>query len=96
MTESLVGLGDLRKNLGRYIRRVKTSETLVVTDRRRPVAILMPLPTLTSVVDRLVAEGRVWPAKGSLSDFPPPLKIDDPDISAKIRQALDETRADTI
>lgn len=57
MTESLVGLGDLRKNLGRYIRRVKTSETLVVTDRRRPVAILMPLPTLTSVVDRLVAEG---------------------------------------
>jgi hypothetical protein len=29
-------------------------------------------------------------------DLSPPLKVDDPDISAKIRQALDETRADTI
>jgi hypothetical protein len=58
--------------------------------------MLVPLPTSTSVIDRLVAEGRAWPANGSLSDLPPPLKIDDPDISAKIRQALDETRADTI
>jgi prevent-host-death family protein len=96
MEEDRVSMRDLRQHFSAHLRRVKAGERLVITQRGRPVAMLVPLPTSASVVDRLVAKGRARPAKGSLSDLPPPLKVHDPDISAKIRQALDETRADTI
>lgn len=95
-TEQRVGIRQLRQNLSVYLERVKAGETLEVTDHGRPVAVLGPLPESTSVIDRLIAEGRAWPAEGDLSDLPPPIKVDDPDISRRIREALDEQRADTI
>lgn len=96
MGEERVGIRELRQNLSVYVERVKAGESLEVTERGRPVAMLVPLPETTSTLERLRREGRLTPARGSLDELPPPLKIDDPDISAKIRQALDETRADTI
>jgi prevent-host-death family protein len=91
-----IGIRELRQNASRYIERVKAGETLEVTERGRPVAVLAPLPKPTSGLDRLIAEGRVTPATGRIEDLPPPIKVDDPDISRKIREALDETRADRI
>jgi prevent-host-death family protein len=95
-TEQRVGIRELRQNLSVYLERVKAGETLEVTEHGRPVAVLAPLPETTSVLERLVAEGRAWPPEGDLSDLPPPIKVDDPDISRKIREALDAVREDTI
>ena len=91
-----IGIRELRQNASRYIERVKAGEKLEVTERGRPVAVLAPLPETTSVLARLRAEGRLRQAKGRLADLPPPIKVNDPDISRKIREALDETRADKI
>lgn len=96
MDKKRVGIRELRQNASKYIERVKAGETLEVTERGRPVAILAPLPRPMSVIERLVAEGRATPASGRIEDLPPPIKVDDPDISRKIREALDETRADRI
>lgn len=91
-----IGIRELRQNASKFIERVKAGETLEVTERGRPVAVLAPLPETASTIERLRAEGRLRPPTGRLSDLPPPIKVDDPDISRKIREALDETRADRI
>ena len=91
-----VGIRELRQNLSVYLERVKEGETLEVTEHGRPVAVLGPLRDGIDVLERLRAEGRIIPARGSRDDLPPPIKVDDPDISRRIREALDETRADTI
>ena len=96
MSEDRVGIRELRQNLSVYVERVKAGETLQVTEHGRPVALLGPLRDGVDVLERLRAEGRITPARGGLDDLPPPIKVDDPDISRRIREALDETRADTI
>ncbi|MEA2439641.1 MAG: hypothetical protein QOH76_1065 [Thermoleophilaceae bacterium] len=65
-----VGVGELRQNLSKFLRRVERGESLVVTDRNRPVAELTPLRDDRSPVARLVAEGRAEPARNAL-DFSP-------------------------
>ena len=65
-----VGIRELRQNLSVYVRRVKSGETLEVTEQNEPVALLTPLPKQPiSVIDRLIAEGRLIPAKGDLVEF---------------------------
>jgi prevent-host-death family protein len=61
-----VGVRELRQNLSVYLARIARGETLEVTDRGLPVAILAPLPKHVSVLDRLRADGRVTPARGDL------------------------------
>jgi prevent-host-death family protein len=54
-----VGVRELRQHASRYLARVAAGETLQVTDRGRPVALLVPV-----VVDRwedLVRRGQVQP-----------------------------------
>lgn len=66
-----VGVGELRQNLSKFLRRVERGERLVVTDRNRPIAELVPLPDNNqSAVQRLVTEGRATPARSAL-DFKP-------------------------
>ena len=67
-----VTVRELRQNLSVYLRRVESGQTLSVTRRGEPVAVLGPVPGRDSVVDRLVAEGRIVPATGRLEDLPPP------------------------
>lgn len=56
--EERVGVREMRQNLSKYLRRVATGETLEVTQRGRPVAILAPLAGPASPLDRLVTAGR--------------------------------------
>ena len=56
---NLVGVRELRQNLSRYLRRVDAGETLCVTERGVPVAVLAPPPARQTTVQRLVASGRV-------------------------------------
>jgi prevent-host-death family protein len=67
-----VGVRELRQNLSVYLRRVKEGEALEVTEHGRIVARLVPAREHESVLERLIAEGKVTPATGSLDDLPPP------------------------
>ena len=64
-----VGVRELRQNLSIYLDRVKEGERLEVTEHGRPVALLVPLPPEDDQIARLVAEGKMIPAKGKLSDW---------------------------
>lgn len=89
MSES-VGVAELRRNLGIYLRRVSRGERLVITDRNRPVAELGPAPTTGPDLDRLVAAGRV--SRPVRSSLPEPLQLaGDP---RALSRALDPVRGE--
>jgi prevent-host-death family protein len=85
-----VGVRELRQNLSVYLRRVKAGESLEVTERGRPVARLVPPSTGDQYWDRMIAEGKVRPAKGSIKDLPPPIKL--PPGAKPLSQILQEMR----
>ena len=88
--DHLVGVGELRQNLSKYLRRVELGERLVVTDRNRPVAELGPLAAGRTALDRLMAEGRVSAPRRS--GLPEPVVLQG-DLHALAR-ALDEIRGE--
>ncbi len=47
MTETNVGVRDLKTHLGRYLRRVRAGESLVITARGEPIGRLIPTATPT-------------------------------------------------
>ena len=38
-----VGIRELKENLGRYMKMVRTGEKIVITDRKKEIAVIMPL-----------------------------------------------------
>jgi len=96
--EKSVGVRELRQNLSVYLERVKKGEALTVTDRGQEVAILRPMPKTSSVIDRLIAEGRATPAKRHIRDV---LKEIAPrrtpwDGDKPLSEVLDEIRAERL
>ena len=93
-TPARVGVRELRQNLSVYLDRVKAGETLEVTEHGRPVAQLGPRPAkATSIIDQMIAEGRITPATRSHRELPPPLPNPDPGTSPLtdiLRQMRDE------
>jgi prevent-host-death family protein len=67
-----VGIRELRQRASELLRRVERGETIEITDRGRPVALLAPLPE-GSPLQRLRAAGDVEAATGEFDDLPPPL-----------------------
>ena len=68
---SRVGIRALRQNLSVYLRRLDRGERFEITDRGRPVALLVPLASDESPLARLVAEGRARMPARDLLDLPP-------------------------
>jgi antitoxin (DNA-binding transcriptional repressor) of toxin-antitoxin stability system len=68
--EESVGVRELRQNLSVYLARLKTGTVFRVTEHGRVVALLMPLPEQSSVLERLVASGRATAPKGDLLSLP--------------------------
>jgi len=68
-----IGVRELRQNASRYLRRVAQGESIEITDRGRPVAVLVT-PQLAGL-DRLIAEGRVRPADGDVLELGDPLPL---------------------
>lgn len=66
-----VGIAELRRNLSAYLRRVAEGERFTVTDHNRPVATLGPPVRRSSVLDRLVDEGKAIPPKRPAGTTPP-------------------------
>ena len=61
-----VGVRELRQNLSVHLARVTAGETLEVTDRGVPVAILAPIVAGESPLSRLEREGRLIRGHGEL------------------------------
>ena len=64
-----VGIRQLRNQLSRYLEAVRAGDEIVVTDHGRAVARLIPLDE-PRVIDRLVAEGVVTPARSNQRKSP--------------------------
>jgi len=64
-----VGVRELRRQASAILRRVAAGETVEVTDRGRPVAVL--LKTMPSGLARLEREGLLRRAEGDILDLVP-------------------------
>ena len=76
-TMERIGVRELRQHASRYLARVATGETIEVTDRGRPVALLVP--THEDRWQDLVASGQVLAATGEghvVDDAPSDYGID--------------------
>jgi prevent-host-death family protein len=69
-----VGVRELRQRASELLRLVEQGETVEITDRGRPVALLGPLPE-GSPLERMRAVGEVEPATGDIDDLPVPLQL---------------------
>jgi prevent-host-death family protein len=87
-----VSVRELRQHLSRYLRRVEKGERLVVTERRRPVAMLSPLPEEDDVLELMYATGEATRPVGDLLDLPAPQPSDTP--GPPLSEILDEMRGD--
>jgi prevent-host-death family protein len=68
------GIRELRQRASELLRRVEAGETIEITDRGRPVAVLAPLPS-GSPLERLRATGDLEPAEADLKDLAEPLPL---------------------
>jgi prevent-host-death family protein len=64
-----VGIRELKAKLSEHVQRASDGETIVVTDRGRPVARLVPYDT-SSAVERGISEGWIEPARRPASGTP--------------------------
>ena len=69
-----VGVRELRQRASELLRLVELGETVEITDRGRPVALLTPLPAGTAL-DRMRAAGEIEAALNDPNDLPEPLVL---------------------
>ena len=87
-----VGVRELRQRASELLRLVERGETVEITDRGRPVALLAPLPEGTPL-ERMRAAGEIDAATADLDDLPPPLVLPaglEPPSSVLLRLRRDE------
>ena len=82
-----VGIRELRQRASELLRRVEQGETIEVTDRGRPVALLTPLPK-AGAFERMVATGEIEPATADIDDLPPPLPSRGRDLPSQVLARL--------
>lgn len=58
-----IGVRELRQNASKYLHRVAAGESITVTERGKPVAVMNPVPSDMGVYDQLVARGELIPAE---------------------------------
>jgi len=85
-----VGARQLRHELSAILERVWNGECFEITDRGKPVARLVPLEEREDIWERLIADGRVIPAKRPLHPLPKPMKLRHPAMT--IEEALEIQR----
>jgi len=68
-----VGIRELRQRASELLRRVAAGESIEITDRGRPVAMLGPVPA--DPLERLIVAGDLQPSEGDILDLPEPLEL---------------------
>ena len=69
-----IGVRQLQQNAAKAVRRVRRGERIEVTDRGRPVAVLIPV-THENVLDALEAAGRLVRAEGDALAVGPQIRV---------------------
>jgi prevent-host-death family protein len=69
-----VGVRELRQRASGLLRLVEQGETVEITDRGRPVALLTPIPQ-GGPLERMRAVGDIETATADLDDLPEPLVL---------------------
>jgi prevent-host-death family protein len=69
-----VGIRELRQRASGLLRRVEAGETIEITDRGRPVAVISPLPE-GGPIEQLLATGNLILASRDMGDLPQPLDL---------------------
>lgn len=89
-----VGIRELRQNLSVYVKRVREEgRRYEVTERGEPVARLTPLEDRPmSTIERMIAEGRITPAKRDIASLPPPIELPGRPLSEILQEMRDEER----
>lgn len=88
-----VGVRELRQNLSVYLKHVREEgRAYEVTERGEPVAHLTPMPDRRlSTYERMLAEGRIAPAKHPWDELPEPLPpLPGKPLSEILREMRDE------
>ncbi len=85
-----VGVRELRQRASELLRRVERGETIQVTDRGRPVAVLAPISERGGMAE-LRATGQIESAAADIAGLPEPLSMpaEDPspsDVLAALRR----------
>jgi prevent-host-death family protein len=68
------GVRELRQRASELLRRVQAGETIEITDRGRPVAVLAPIPE-DGPSAQLRATGDLIPSELGLDSLPAPLPL---------------------
>jgi antitoxin (DNA-binding transcriptional repressor) of toxin-antitoxin stability system len=84
-----IGVRELRQHASRYLDMIKTGETVEVTERGELVALLVPPSPAVAARDRLLAAGRLVPAK---APFQPPARRLGSDRGVTASKVLAELR----
>jgi prevent-host-death family protein len=73
VTQTSVGIRELKAQLSKYVRQVKAGATLIITDRGEPVGRIVPLSPSTQ--ERLAMLAHVGLVAWSGSKLPPPSPV---------------------
>jgi prevent-host-death family protein len=85
-----IGVRELRQHASRYLARVANGEPFEVTDRGRPVARLVPVPSEGNALAELLSSGRLKaPDSDSDLELPEDFGVD---ASARLAKMRDEER----
>ena len=92
-----VGVRELRQNLSVYLERVVAGERFDVTDHGQVVAMLIPSAPATTLLDRLIADGRAIPPAQDRASMRAarPVKVTAAE-RRRIWEAFEATRADRL
>ena len=69
-----VGVRELRQRASELLRLVENGETVEITDRGRPVALLGPLPA-GSPLEQMRSAGEIEDARADPHDLPEPILL---------------------
>ena len=71
---SSIGIRELRQRASEFLRRVQAGETIEITDRGRPIALLSPIPDV-SPLEQLRAAGDIDEARHDIGALPGALEL---------------------
>lgn len=95
-----IGVRELRQNASRYLERVKHGESIKVTERGVPIAVLGPVPVVKKTrIEELIEQGILIPGEGNVGEWlaaHPPEPMDPNYDGPSTAQILDELREDRI
>ena len=88
-----IGVRELRQHASRWLERVAAGESFEVTDRGRPVALLVPIPAENGL-GALLASGHARRGEGRLGELGPPRRLPPgaPAPSEVLRRLRDDER----